>query len=348
MTDIASPSPLPTLPGLTGLVTPGGPLGLSDLLEGQTASHIVLAADDLGWWRRLLGPDREIAPENGLQKTLAHALHRIGWLEPDSSGTRYHLTEPGREVAFNRGFVRVTTLGWDPTFRAMGAEAAHADLIPARTEPGEVACGCTQIAHRHPETIKAIAARIAADDSPGTTVDLGCADGGRMQVIGELAPRERLVGVDIEAGVIEAARARLAGTELADRFVLRAGSVQPDGTRPGWLDGGVGDSATTAMTFFLLHQLATTSGGIDRVITEWTEWFPNLRRLVIGDVVRAEGHHWHEQPWFAPTFEFYHRVTGVKTWSREEYTEAFAATGWRVVEDHDADHEVFETWILER
>ncbi|MFC7310750.1 hypothetical protein ACFQVC_41875 [Streptomyces monticola] len=326
--------------------TPSTPLRLSDLLEGQTANHIILAADELGWWKQLLGDAREIVPTTGLQRSLAVALHRIGWFEPTETG--YRLTEPGREIAFNRGFIRVTTLGWEPTFRALATDSATADMIPAKTRPAEVACGCTDIAHRHPETIKSIAARIAADPAPGTTIDLGCADGGRMQVIGELAPSEQLVGVDIEAGVIEAARARLAQTELAERFRLRAGSVQPGGARPEWLDAEVRADVTTALTFFLLHQLATESGGIDKVLASWMDWFPNLRRLVIGDVVRAEGERWHEQPWFAPTFEFYHEVTGVKTWAEEEYTEAFAKTGWRVVEHHDADHEVFETWILER
>ncbi|MDT0310145.1 hypothetical protein RM780_24780 [Streptomyces sp. DSM 44917] len=332
--------------------TPNSPLRLGDLLEGQTASHIVIAADDLGWWDQLLGGARAIVPATGLQRSLAQALSRIGWLEPAAEGAPgYRLTAEGREIAFNRGFVRVTTLGWEPTFRALGAEAAGADRISARTAPGEVAAGCTEIAHRHPETIKAIAARIAVDEAPGTTIDLGCADGGRMQVIGELAPRESLVGVDIEAGVIEAARRRLAGTALAERFRLRSGSVLPGGPGAGlpeWLDDGVRRDVTTAMTFFLLHQLATERGGIDRVLAGWGEWFPNLRRLVIGDVVRASGRHWHEQPWFAPTFEFYHEVTGVKTWSVEEYAAAFAATGWRVAEHHDADHAVFETWILER
>ncbi|MET9384213.1 hypothetical protein ABZY09_24805 [Streptomyces sp. NPDC002928] len=334
-------------PTTTATAAANPPLLLSDLLEGQTACHIVIAADELGWWKDLINGAREVVPATRLQRLLAQALHRIGWFEP-ASKHGYRMTEAGREVAFNRGFVRVTTLGWEPTFRALSTESAAADIIPAATAPDEVARGCTDIAHRHPETIKAIAARIAADEQPGTTIDLGCADGGRMQVIGELAPREDLVGVDIEVGVIEAARARLAGTDLADRFRLRAGSVQPGSGRPGWLDADIREDVTTAMTFFLLHQLATDSGGIDKVLTAWQDWFPNLRRLVVGDVVRAAGEHWHEQPWFAPTFEFYHAVTGIKTWSQKEYNTAFADTGWHVVEHHDADHAVFETWILER
>jgi hypothetical protein len=97
-----------------------------------------------------------------------------------------------------------------------------------------------------------------------------------------------------------------------------------------------------------MHQLATDGGGIDRVLGAWLEWFPNLRRFVIGDVVRSAGLGWHEQPWFAPTFETYHELTGVRVWQEEEYAAAFASLGFTVVERFDKDHEIMVTWMAER
>lgn len=319
---------------------------LPDLLEGQTAAHLVVAADDLGWWQRLLYGAEEIVPGTGLQRSLANALHRIGWLEPTDGG--YRLTEAGSEVAYNRGFVRVVTRGWEPTLRRLGEAAKGADKIPAATDPAAVARGCTDIARRRPETIAAIAARIAADPAPGTTLDLGCADAGRLQAIGEAAPKERLAGVDIEAGVIAAAQERLAASDLAGRSRLLAGSVQPGDGPPDWLDDDLRDNVTTAMTFFLLHQLATDGGGVAAVLGAWMEWFPNLRRLVVGDVMLSAGDRWHEQPWFAPTFELYHELTGVRTWRDEEYLAAYAEHGWRVAARYDTDHPIFVTSVLER
>lgn len=328
-------------------IAPRERITLADLLEGQTAAHLVVAADDLGWWQKLLYQDENVVPSTRLQQAVARALHRIGWLAP-AAGDGYLLTEQGHEIAFNRGFVRVTTRGWEPTFRQVGSVAATGDMIPAKTDPDAVARGCTDIARRHPETLQAIAAHIAADPNPGSTIDLGCADGGRLQIIGEFGLTEQLIGIDIEAGVIDAARKRLAELGLAERVRLRAGSVQPGDEPPAWLDEGIRTDVTTATSFNLMHQLATDGGGIDKVLGAWLEWFPNLRRFVIGDVVRAEGMAWHEQPWFAPTFEIYHELTGVRVWHHEEYIEAFASLGFHVAECFDKDHEVMVTWIAER
>jgi hypothetical protein len=331
----------------TAETTTGARLRLADLLEGPTAAQLVVAADDLGWWARLLNGAGSVVPATRLQRSLARALERIGWLAPAADGS-FRLTPDGVEIAFNRGFVRVAVRGWEPTFRVLGERAAADDVIPARTDPAAVARGCTDIARRSPATIAAIAARIAADPVPGTTLDLGCADGGRLQAIGALAPDERLAGVDIEAGVIAAARARLASGDLAGRFRLLAGSVQPGDGPPPWLDDELRENVTTAMTFFLLHQLASDGGGIAAVLGAWTDWFPNLRRLVVGDVMLSSGEGWHEQPWFAPTFEIYHELTGVRIWRDEEYRAAYTSLGWRVAERHDGDHPIVVTSVLER
>jgi hypothetical protein len=321
-------------------------LQIADLLEGQTAAQLVVAADDLGWWQQSLYRGETIVPRTGLQRSLARALQRIGWLEPTDTG--YQLSSEGRDIAFNRGFVRVITRGWEPTFRMLATEATRSDALPAITDPAAVARGCTDIARRHPETIAAIGARIAADPNPGTTIDFGCADAGRLDAIAAFAPREQLVGVDIAADVIATASKRIAATCDSGRFRLRTGSVQPSPELPDWIDESLRHDVTTGMSFFLLHQLASDGGGIAPVLAGWMNWFPNLRRLVIGDVVQSEGDGWHDQPWFGPTFEIYHELTGVRMWRDEEYLDAFAILGWRVVERLDTDHPIVVTSILER
>lgn len=328
--------------------SPRPSFGLGDLLEGQTAAHMVVAADELGWWNDLLTPGGTIRPLGGVARTVADALARLGWITPHSRGS-FALTDAGQDIAVNRGFVRVATRGWEPTMRAAGPAAlAGDDHIPAATEPHNVARGCTDIARRHPETIAAIATRLADDPQPGTTIDLGCADAGRLQVIGELAPDERLVGVDIEADVVAQASERLSTAGFDERVRLRHGSVQPRRQAPPWLDRELREDVTTAMSFFLLHQLASDGGGIAAVLRDWTHWFPNLRRFVIGDAVFSEGAGWHEKPWFAPTYETYHALTGVRLWWDDEYRKAFSSLGFSEVERHDADHDVLVTTVLER
>ncbi|MQY31447.1 class I SAM-dependent methyltransferase [Nocardia aurantia] len=315
---------------------------IRDVIEGQTAGHLIVAADDWGWWTALLSGE-SIVPTTGIQQTVADGLIRAGFLA--RRGHRYQLTHTGHDVGKNRGFVRVAVRGWEPTFRQV-SDSAHREHISAATDPGAVALGCSDIARRKPEFFAGIGHAIATG-TPGCTIDLGCADAGRVTALAGLAPRERFLGVDIEAGVIADATTELAAKGLSDRITLLAGSVQPEAEPPAWLDRVDRDAVTTAMSFFLLHQLASDGGGITPVLRGWMDWFPNLRRLVIGDGYLVEATSWTQQPWFSPTYEIYHSLTGVRLWTRQQYESAFADLGWSIARRME-DHTMLVTTILER
>ncbi|GAA5078334.1 class I SAM-dependent methyltransferase [Nocardia iowensis] len=321
---------------------PPAGLTIRDVVEGQTAAQLVVAADDWGWWATLLNGD-SIAPTSGIQQTVSDGLVRAGFLT--RRGHRFQLTHTGHDVAKNRGFVRMVTRGWEPTFRQL-ADSADRAFIPAATDAGAVARGCTDIARRRPEILQGIGKAIAAS-GPGCTVDLGCADAGRVRALAQVAPAEQFIGVDIEAKVIAAASAEVAQSGYADRITLLPGSVQPEATDPEWLAVLDRSKVTTAMSFFLLHQLASDGGGIIAVLREWMRWFPNLERLVIGDGYLLAAPQWSGQPWFSPTYEIYHTITGVRLWTKEEYEAAFADLGWTVARTFD-DHTMLVTSILER
>jgi hypothetical protein len=322
--------------------TPSPSVTLRDVIEGQTAGQLIVAADDYDWWTTLLD-GAPIHPTSAIENVVADGLIRAGLLVGSASGIV--LTQSGREVAHNRGFVRVAVRGWEPTFRQLSEQRA-ADRIPAATEPGDVARGCTDIAKRRPEILHRVGGAIAAG-AAGITIDLGCADAGRIAALSQIATDETFIGVDIEDGVIAEASADMAARGLSDRVTLLAGSVQPGAELPAWLDNVDRESVTTAMSFFLLHQLASDGGGIGPVLQGWMEWFPNLTRMVIGDGIRLTAPQWTDQPWFSPTYEIYHAITGVQLWSDAEYEMAFADLGWRVTQRHD-DHTMLVTSILER
>ncbi|RDI50839.1 class I SAM-dependent methyltransferase [Nocardia mexicana] len=330
---------------VTPLVAPHSAVGdftIRDVIEGQTAGQLIVAADDWGWWTTLLAGET-IAPATGIQQTVADGLVRAGFLH--RRGHRYQLTHTGHDVGKNRGFVRVAVRGWEPTFRQL-SDSPHRHYIPAATEPGEVARGCTDIARRRPEIFETIG-RVLAADTPGCTIDLGCADAGRVTALAGCAPRENFLGVDIEEGVIAAATTELAELGLTERITLLPGSVQPGSRLPAWLDAVDRHAVTTAMSFFLLHQLASDGDGIAAVMRGWMDWFPNVRRLVIGDGYLLEAPQWTQQPWFSPTYEIYHAVTGVRLWTQREYEDAFAGLGWSVTRRME-DHTMLVTTILER
>lgn len=168
-----------------------------------------------------------------------------------------------------------------------------------------------------------------------------------MQALAGIATQERFLGVDIEAEVIEAATADIAELGLSERITLLAGSVQPGPQAAAWLAQVDRDSVTTAMSFFLLHQLASDGEGIVAVLRGWMDWFPNVRRLVIGDGYLLEAERWTQQPWFSPTYEIYHTIPGVRLWTQQEYDDAFAELGWTVTRRME-DHTMLVTTILER
>ncbi|EHN09203.1 endoribonuclease L-PSP putative [Patulibacter medicamentivorans] len=336
-----APPPAPADPGLE----------IGDLVEGYTATQTLLAADDLGWWRRLDVEPADgaapptISPTGPVQRAIAGALERLGWLASGDGGLV--LTDAGRAVVRARGFVRVVARGWEPTFAAAGTAATNAPL-PAITDPDAVARGCTEIARRAPGTFRAIADRLRI--APGTTIDLGCADAGRLIGLAAMAPHERLLGVDLAEDVIVDATARLRADpdHPAGHVRLMSGDVSPGGPPPAWLQGVPRDEVTTAMSFFLLHQLASDGGGIAAVLDGWQRWFPNLRRFVIGDGIRTPGARWADQPWFSPTYELYHELTGVRLWWEREYCEAFEQQGWRIVDRREVEHPMLVMWTLER
>lgn len=319
------------------------PITIRDVIEGQTAGHLIVAADDYGWWTDLLA-GHPVHPTSGtLEAVVADALIRAGMFSETPRGIA--LTDTGREAAESRGFVRMVVRGWEPTFRRLGEHRTEA-YIPAATEADEVARGCTDVAYRRPEILGAIGKAIDSGTT-GATIDLGCANAGRIIALSQLAPDETFVGVDIEAEVIDDATRNVEQQNLAERITLRAGSVHPGSELPTWLQTIERDSVTTAMSFFLLHQLASDGDGLTWVLQQWMRWFPRLERLVIGDGLKLTAPRWEQQPWFSPSYEVYHQATGVRLWTAEEYDAAFTELGWRIADRH-TDHTIAVTTVLER
>lgn len=316
---------------------------LRGMVDGQTAAHLVLAADDYEWWTQLLA-GHPVRPVSGVEGVVADGLIRCSLLAPTADGRGIDLTDAGRDVALARGFLRVVARGWEPTFRRLTACRAD-EMIPADADADQVAHAAAEIVERRPDILLRVGEAIDAG-TPGTTVDLGCADASRIIGLADVAPRERFLGIDIEQDIVTAAAAKARRGGVDDRVSVLAGSVHPGDRSPTWLGAVDRSAVTTAMSFLLVHQMASDTGSIETVLQRWQEWFPNLARLVVGDGMRMPGSSWHEQPWFSPSYETYHSITGVRVWSEPEHTAAFASLGWTVV-DRLEDH-MLVTFVLER
>jgi hypothetical protein len=108
---------------------------IREMVEGQTAAHLVLAADDYSWWSDMLA-GRTVRPDSGIETIVADGLVRCGLLAPlPQDGVLLTLTDAGREVARARGFLRVVARGWEPTFRQL-ADCRNDAFIPGENRPG--------------------------------------------------------------------------------------------------------------------------------------------------------------------------------------------------------------------
>ena len=87
--------------------------------------------------------------------------------------------------------------------------------------PGDLFAGRTFTVPRERRgRLAAVVARHVDRSQPLRVLDLGCGTGAQVLVLAEMLPRARVVGIDVSAASIEAARAARAAHPAADRIEL--------------------------------------------------------------------------------------------------------------------------------
>lgn len=161
----------------------------------------------------------------------------------------------------------------------------------------------------------------------GTVADLGCGSGQRLVRLAGAKPHLRCIGVDIDKSAVDMARELLARAQVASRVDIVEGDalhLKPSSEFA---------KVDVVMCVFMGHDFWP----FDRCVTGLRQLraaFPRASRLLLCDVVRAPRTPGAEMTIFTLGFELIHALMGVYIPTREEWLNAFHASGWQPVAEH--------------
>lgn len=161
----------------------------------------------------------------------------------------------------------------------------------------------------------------------GMVADLGCGSGQRLLRIADRQPFTRGVGVDIARGAVGLARESVAAAGMAGRIHIVRGDVLALPSNPVFADVDVVTCVFMGHDFWPIERCVSGLKDLRRA-------FPNIKRLLLCDVVRTPGIPGPETTIFTLGFELVHALMGVYIPSREEWLEAFRAAGWSLLAEH--------------
>ncbi|GAB2855067.1 hypothetical protein GCM10022221_63230 [Actinocorallia aurea] len=162
----------------------------------------------------------------------------------------------------------------------------------------------------------------------GTLADLGCGSGRRLIRVAGDRPGVRGIGVDIAPAAVKLAARSVEDAALADRITVCEADVLDLPEIPG------GEQVDVITCSFMGHDFWPHDSCV-RTLRGLRRAFPNAGRLLLCDVARSTGRPGPDTPIFTLGFELVHALMGVYLPTRDEWLEAFAASGWRCVAAHD-------------
>ncbi|MDX6740237.1 class I SAM-dependent methyltransferase [Actinocorallia sp. A-T 12471] len=162
----------------------------------------------------------------------------------------------------------------------------------------------------------------------GTLADLGCGSGRRLTRVAADRPGVRGIGVDIAPAAVKLAARSIEDAGLADRITVCEADVLDLPEIPGGTKVDVITCSFMGHDFWPYDRCVRTLRGLRRA-------FPNAGRLLLCDVVRSTARPGPDTPIFTLGFELVHALMGVYVPTREEWHDAFAASGWRCAAAHE-------------
>lgn len=161
-----------------------------------------------------------------------------------------------------------------------------------------------------------------------TVADLGCGSGQRLIRIAQRDPEVIAVGVDIARSAVELAEKSVGDAGLNDRVQIVQGDVLALQPEQVFADVEVVTCVFMGHDFWPLQRCVDGLANLRRA-------FPNVKRLLLCDVVRTPGAASPETTTiFTLGFELIHALMGVYIPSRQEWLGAFDAAGWSLVHEH--------------
>ena len=323
-----SPQPAPT--AAPAAAPPSATIGpVADLFSSYVAASAISAAVELGLFDTLAdgGTCRADDLRRGgepvspwVARALLNALAWAGIVELHTSDPAL-LVRPGPRFADAyelRGYFYWLVRGNGEVFTYAADLAPDRDEVSYHRDMRAVALSSRLIGNRE---VEPLFDRVLAGLEFTRVADLGCGSGGRLVRIMKRNPGVTGVGIDLAPASVELAGQVIAAEGLADRLSVRQGDVHRLTPADDLSDVDV------VTCVFMGHDFWPRESCV-RVLTNLRIAFPNLRTMLLCDVVRSEDTPGPDTPIFRLGFEAAHALMHTYLPTEAEWGEAFAEAGW--------------------
>jgi SAM-dependent methyltransferase len=323
-----SPQPVPT--AAPAAAPPSATIGpVADLFSSYVAASAISAAVELGLFDTLA--DGGTSPADDLRRggeplspsvarALLNALAWAGIVELDTSDPAL-LVRPGPRFADAyelRGYFYWLVRGNGEVFTYAADLAPDRDEVTYHRDMRAVALSSRLMGNGE---VEPLFDRVLAGLEFTRVADLGCGSGGRLVRIMKRNPGVTGVGIDLAPASVELAGQVIAAEGLADRLSVRQGDVHRLTPADDLSDVDV------VTCVFMGHDFWPRESCV-RVLTNLRIAFPNLRTMLLCDVVRSEDTPGPDTPIFRLGFEAAHALMHTYLPTEAEWVEAFAEAGW--------------------
>ncbi|MGW0505773.1 class I SAM-dependent methyltransferase [Micromonospora sp. NPDC003241] len=295
---------------VTSAISASHQIGLLDLLHAEGGTDVATAAGN-----RL---------DHGVVRGLLDTLVWAKVVEAD--GDRYR-TGPGfADVYAARGYFYWVVKGCGELFSIAPDVAAPEQRVGDfyHRDMRAVAIGSRLIGDSE---VEPLFDEIVTGLDFAAIADLGCGSGQRLIRIAQRDPSVSAVGVDIARGSVELAEKSVADAGLEGRVHIVQGDVLNLEPTEVFADVEVVTCVFMGHDFWPMQRCVDGLANLRRA-------FPNVKRLMLCDVVRTPGPASPETTTiFTLGFELIHALMGVYIPSREEWLTAFEAAGWDLVRE---------------
>ncbi|GIJ79304.1 Methyltransferase domain-containing protein [Micromonospora phaseoli] len=295
---------------VTSAISASHQLGLLDLLHTEGSTDVATAAGS-----RL---------DHGIVRRLFETLVWAKVVEAD--GDRYTVGPGFADVYAARGYFYWLVKGCGELFSIAPDVAAPEQRVGDfyHRDMRAVAIGSRLIGDSE---VEPLFDEIITGLDFGAIADLGCGSGQRLIRIAERDPAVTAVGVDIARGAVDLAEKSVADAGLDGRVHIVQGDVLTLEPTAVFADVEVVTCVFMGHDFWPMQRCVDGLANLRRA-------FPNVKRLLLCDVVRTPGPASPETTTiFTLGFEMIHALMGVYIPSREEWLEAFGAAGWDLVRE---------------
>lgn len=151
--------------------------------------------------------------------------------------------------------------------------------------------------------------------------DLGCGSANRLIRLAQRHPDKHFIGVEIDGGAQQVARAAVGAAGLSERILIVRDDARHLSDRPEYAD------VDAIASFFLAHDLWPRQSCLDS-LERVRERMPKARHFLLCDTYRSPERLQSEAPIFTMAFEFTHDLMGHHVPTLDEWLDLFEESVW--------------------